>query len=83
MPFCGLDIRKKEVQAVILDEQGRVLLSQRFLATRSVIEAFAKQHVTKKDRLALKASTNTWPIVPILEPFVQEVIVSNPLHTRK
>jgi transposase len=82
MPFCGLDIHKKEVQAVILNDDGRVILTQRFLATRSVIETFAHNNLTKLDRVALEATTNTWPIVAILEPFVKEVVVSNPLRTK-
>jgi len=82
MPFCGLDIHKKEVQAVILNDDGKVILTQRFLATRSVIEAFARKHLTKNDRVALEATTNTWPIAAILGPFVKEVVVSNPLRTK-
>jgi transposase len=82
MPFCGLDIHKKEVQAVIVDDAGKVTLTQRFLATGPIIEAFARKHLTKDDSVALEATTNTWPIVSILQPFVQQVVVSNPLRTK-
>jgi transposase len=82
MPFCGLDIHKKEVQAVILDDAGKVTLTHRFLAVRSVIEQFAQKHLSKLHRVALEATTNTWPVVAILQSFVQEVVVSNPLRTK-
>jgi hypothetical protein len=82
MPFCGLDIHKKGVQAVILSDDGKVTLTHRFLAVRSVIEQFAQKHLSKLHRVALEATTNTWPVVAILQPFVQEVVVSNPLRTK-
>lgn len=82
MSFCGLDIHKKVVQAVILNDEGKVTLTQRFPAARTVIQTFARQHLTPNDRVALEATTNTWPIVTILQPFVQEVVVSNPLRTK-
>jgi hypothetical protein len=32
--------------------------------------------------VALEATTNTWPIEELLEPYCGEVVVSNPLRTR-
>ena len=80
--FCGLDIHKKEIQAVLIDDAGKVLLRQRFLATSPVILAFAHKHLTPDDRVALEATTNTWPIVALLQPLVKEVVVSNPMRTK-
>ena len=82
MPFCGLDIHKNVVQAVILNDEGKVTLTLRFDATRAVIETFAQHHLTVNDRVALEATTNTWPIVAVLQPLVKEVVVSNPLRTK-
>jgi transposase len=80
--FCGLDIHKKEVQAVLIDDTGKVLLRQRFLAIGSVIQAFARNHLTQEDHVALEATTNTWPIVALLQPLVKQVVVSNPMRTK-
>jgi transposase len=32
--------------------------------------------------VAMEATTNTWAIVDLLEPFVAEVVVSNPMRTK-
>jgi transposase len=82
MPFGALDLHKKVVEAVLLDDLGNVLHRERFPATRPALEAFAARYLTQEHRLALEATTNTWPVVAILQPFVQEVVVSNPMRTR-
>lgn len=81
MPFAGLDVHKKEIEAVLLDEGGAVLLRNRFPSRRETLEKFARQHLSHC-RVALEATTNTWAVVGILTPLVAEVVVSNPLRTR-
>ena len=81
MLFAGLDVHKKEIEAVLLDEAGNRLLNQRFETRRETLEAFARQHL-RDGRVALEATTNCWAIVAILQPLVQEVIVSNPQRSR-
>ncbi|MBI5526331.1 MAG: transposase [Deltaproteobacteria bacterium] len=80
--FAGLDVHKRVVEACVLDEGGNILLRERFPASRQEIERFASRRLSKEDRVALEATTNTWPIFNILKPFVAEVVVSNPLRTR-
>lgn len=82
MRFAGLDIHKRVVEAVVLDEAGKILHRERFDCTRSELERFAKQRLGKRTRVALEATTNTWAVVGVLEPLVAEVVVSNPLRTR-
>lgn len=82
MPFAGLDVHKKEIEAVMLDDQGSITLRRRFPATRAGLEAFAHGQLSQQHRVALEATTNTWAIVGILQPLVKEVVVSNPLRTR-
>jgi transposase len=81
MPFAGLDVHKKEIAVVIVEEGGTVLLRDRFPSRRETLEAFAKRYLSHC-RVALEATTNTWAIVSILQPLVEEVVVSNPLRTR-
>ena len=81
MPFAGLDVHKKEIEAVIVDEGGGVLLRERLATRRETLESFARRHL-HSCRVALEATTNTWAIVGILQPLVEEVVVSNPLRTR-
>lgn len=81
MPLAGLDVHKKEIEAVVVDDSGNILLRQRFAMRRDRLEAFARRHL-RECRVALEATTNTWAIVRLLQPLVKEVVVSNPLRTR-
>lgn len=80
--FVGLDVHKRVVQAVAIDKQGNVLFRERFGCSRGELETFAKHYLTKQDRVALEATTNTWGVVQVLEPFVSQIVVSNPLRTK-
>ena len=82
MPFAAFDLHKKVVEAIILDDDGAPLLRDRFPATGEDILAFAKKHLTKKHHIAIEATTNTWPVVALLEPFAGSVTVSNAMVTR-
>jgi transposase len=82
MPVAGLDVHKRVVEAVLLDEQGAIAHRERFACTREELERFARQRLTKQHRVALEATTNTWAVVDVLKPFVEEVVVSNPMRTR-
>ncbi len=84
MTFTGLDLHKKEVEAVLLAEDGRLLLRSRFPATRAALETFAAAHLSPLHSIvAVEATTNTWPVAAIpLQPLVHKVVVSNPLRTK-
>lgn len=81
MPFAGLDVHKKEIEAVLVDESGQVRLRERLATRREALEEFARRHL-QHCAVALEATTNSWAIVRILQPLVKEVVVSNPLRTR-
>lgn len=81
MLFAGLDVHKKETEAVVLDQAGRILLRRRLATDRESLAAFARQHLGGC-RVALEATTNCWAIAALLEPLCAEVVVSNPLRTR-
>jgi transposase len=82
MPFAALDLHRKEVEAVVLDDRGAVVHRQRFPATREAIRSFARRHLSRQHRVALEATTNTWAVADLLRPFCAEVVISNPLRTR-
>src|SRR5512134_3315155 len=81
MPFAGLDLHKKMVEAVLVGDDGRLLRRDRFPATRAALEAYAHRHLAGC-AVALEATTNTWPVAALLQPLVGELVVSNPLRTR-
>lgn len=80
--FVGCDIHKKQVTVCALDEKSRVVARHRVACTRDALVRFAEQHLRSDDRLALEATTHTWAVVELLEPYVEKVVVSNPLRTR-
>lgn len=82
MPFVGLDVHKRVVEAVVLHDDGRIKHRERFGCTREELVRFGKRHLGPEARVALEATTNTWSIVEILRPLAQEVVVSNPLRTK-
>jgi transposase len=82
MPFVGLDVHKRVVEAAVLDDQGVVVHRARFDCTREQLIAFAKARLGPEYEVVLEATTNTWSVVDVLRPFVKEVVVSNPLRTR-
>jgi len=82
MPFAALDLHKKQIQAATFDDQGNPVYRGRFPATRAAVESFARNHLSTAHKVALEATFNTWAIVSLLQPFVEEVVVSNPMATR-
>ena len=81
MAWAGLDVHKKEIEIAILNDNGKLRLRARIPTRCEALEVFARQHLANC-RVALEATINTWAIVEILRPLVQEVVVSNPLRTR-
>ena len=81
MRFVGLDLHKQEIEAAMVDESGKLLHRERFACTRESLEMFARKHL-QNARVAVEATFHTWPIVALLEPLVQEVVISNPLRTK-
>jgi len=82
MPFAGLDLHKKSVEAVILADDGSILHRERFPTTRPALEAFARRHLSRDHKVAVEATFNTWPVVDVLEPLSGEIVISNPLRTK-
>ena len=80
--YVGLDIHKDVVEYCILDAAGKKLEGERIICEQSVLVKFAKNVLTRGDHLAMEATTNTWSIVDILEPYVAKIVVGNPLKTK-
>jgi len=82
MRSVGLDIHKRVVQTVILDDEGHLESRDRFPCDRDALLSFARSRLGGDTRVAMEATTNTWAIADLLEPFVSEIVVSNPMRTR-
>jgi len=80
--YIGCDVHKREAQIAMLDDDGAWAEPIRIPVRREALTAFCQTHLRPDDRLALEATFHTWALVPIFEPFVAEVVVSNPLRTK-
>jgi hypothetical protein len=77
--YVGLDVHKHAIEVCTLDARGKVVDRGRVGCLRPELEAFARAHLKKTDRVALEATTNTWAVADVVRPFVAEVVVGNPL----
>jgi transposase len=81
--FVGLDVHKCVLQICIIDAKGKVVFKQRLENfDREKLLDFARQHLRPDDCVALEATTNTWAVARLLQPFVAKVVASNPLATK-
>jgi len=79
--FIGLDVHKTVVEVCAIDEAGKLLFRRRIGGTRKCLLELA-QEFTREDAIALEVTTNAWAVADLLEPFVERVVVSNPMKTK-
>lgn len=80
--FVGCDVHKRTAVFSILLPDGTLLATYTIPVTREALTAFAERQLGSGDRLAMKATTNTWAVAEVLRPFVKEIVIGNPLKTR-
>ena len=80
--FVGCDVHKRTAVFTILFEDGTRLGTYTVPVTREALRAFAERQLSAGDRLAMEATTNTWAVAGVLRPFVQEIVIGNPLRVR-
>ncbi len=80
--YVGLDVHKHFLEVCIIDRKGQVLSRSRVDCRRDELVRFATHELRTTDRVALEATTNTWPVVDIVRPHVGQLVVGNPLKTK-
>jgi transposase len=80
--FVGCDVHKRTAVFSILLEDGTPFARYEVPVTRHALKSFAERQLQARDRLAMEATTNTWAVADVLRPFVQEVVIGNPLRVR-
>src|SRR5437868_13106981 len=81
--YVGLDLHKRLIVVCILDAEGNVLNRARLeTITAARLAAFAEEHLTAEDHVALEATTNCWAVARFLQCRVAKIVVSNPLATK-
>jgi transposase len=77
-----MDVHKRFIEVCIIDAAGKVVFRGQVVCERKQLERFCRGKFKKTDRAALEATGNTWSVVAIVQPFVKQVVVSNPLKTK-
>jgi transposase len=80
--FFGLDVHKDVVQICGLDANGKELMNRQIPCTRESLLAWARGSLRPEDHMALEATTNSWAVVELVQPFVSRLVVSNPMKTK-
>ena len=80
--FVGCDVHKRTAVFTILAEDGTVVATVTVVVSRASLEFFARRQLSREDRLAMEATTNTWAVAGVLRPFVAEIVIGNPLRVR-
>lgn len=79
--YFGLDIHKQYVVAVAVDATQAVAYpNTRFPMDKLV--AWAAEHLTAQDEVALEVTTNSWPVVDLLRQHAGRVVVVDPYKTK-
>jgi transposase len=80
--FVGCDVHKRTAVFTILLEDGAVAATYTVAVTREALREFVQRQLSPADRLVMEASTNTWAVAEVLRPYVQEIVIGNPLRVR-
>ncbi len=80
--YIGLDAHKRLMEFCILAQDGEVLARLRTSGRREDLLELARRHLQVTDTLVLEATFHTWALVDLLQPFVERIVVSNPLRTK-
>ena len=81
MHYLGIDVHKKVVAACLLDQDGQIVKQAKFDLSAQRLSAFIAS-LPQPCKVVLEATTNTWAVVDVLTPLVDEVVVSNPMRTK-
>lgn len=80
--YVGLDVHKQQITYCILDTEGAIVREGEIVLTRERLTDFARHKLRSTDQVALESTTNCWAVVEVLQPYVAQVVVSNPLATK-
>ena len=80
--YIGMDVHKRFIEVCILDAAGKVLYRGQVACEKGALEDFGRTKLQKTDQVALEATGNTWAVVTLVQPFVERIVVSNPLKTK-
>jgi transposase len=80
--YVALDIHKKYCVIAGVDREGRVLL-QPVRVEHADLEGWLKKHLCSSDQVVIESTTNAWHVYDLLAPWVERVVVANPIRVKQ
>ena len=74
--FVGIDVHKRNIVVAAVDGQQQLVLKP-FKVPVEHLERWVKSNLRKTDQIAIEATSNSWAIHDLLQPFVGHVSVAN------
>jgi transposase len=79
--FVGLDLHRHDVMVGAVNAHQDIVLPPQRVTLRQFAQ-WAPRHLRPTDQVAVEATTNTWALYDLIEPYVAKVVVAHPQQVR-
>jgi transposase len=80
--YIALDIHKHYCVIAGVDREGRVVL-QAVRVEHADLEEWLKKHLGSTNQVVIESTTNAWHVYDLLAPWVERVVVANPIRVKQ
>jgi transposase len=80
--YIALDIHKHYCVVAAVDREGRVVL-QPVRVEHADLEGWLKKNLRASDAVVIESTTNAWHVYDLLVPWVERVLVANPIQVKQ
>jgi transposase len=80
--YVALDIHKHYCIIAAVDRDGRVVLHPARVE-HADLEGWLKKNLRASDHVVLESTTNAWHVYDLLAPWVERVVVANPIKVKQ
>src|SRR5215213_8758561 len=80
--YVALDIHKKYSVIGGVDREARVVL-QAVRMEHAELEGWLKKNLRASDQVVIESTTNAWHVYDLLAPWVERVVVANPIKVKQ
>jgi transposase len=80
--YVALDIHKHYCIIAAVDRDGRVVLPP-VRVEHADLEGWLKKNLRASDHVVIESTTNAWHVYDLLEPWVERVVVANPIKVKQ
>ena len=80
--YVALDIHKHCCVVAGVDREGRILL-QPVRVEHAALEGWLNKNLLSTDHIVIESTTNAWHVYDLLVPWVERVLVANPIKVKQ